>query len=356
MNQLDPRMQRRIQAMNDVFGLQQEDVAAGLSPMDIASLLGRSVDSVTGAPTRSGIGAAITGEDPVAAAGRQFGASPDNAPSFGMVEDMVLDPTNLIALGGKSLGALPARLAALNEVGAVGRFNRATKRGNVVHAAPHFAPYFGEMEKISSANKVIPKGAAGPLGSVKPGTLEIGPIDDLDLSKFSREDLAELAKREVEDAATVYQNPEYVLDESTFRKLRGNIKDRNAQLDEIEALTKKTKVRKLFDPELDQDLQRRLLWAGEDDESKLMIAQLMSENRLLPGGPLAVKNPKKIKMPSGDGHLETMTRDAINELSSRGTDPTKQNILDYLFKDARGDAEVREIEKRLSAFLDNGKK
>jgi hypothetical protein len=158
----------------------------------------------------------------------------------------------------------------------------------VVHAAQHFAPYFGEMDKISSANKVIPKGTAGPLGSVKPGALEIGPLDDLDLSNFSREELKELSKREVEDAATVYQNPEYVLDEAPFRKLRDNIKGRNAQLDEIEALTKKTKVRKLFDPELDRDLERRLYWASEDDEARQLIQRLIEENQSLPG----YKKPK----------------------------------------------------------------
>lgn len=118
MNQLDPRMQRRIQAMNDVFGLSQEDVAAGLSPMDIASLLGRSVDSITGAPTRAGVGAMITGEDPLAAAAKQFGGNPESAPSFGFIEDMVLDPTNLIGFGGKNI---PTRLAALGEVGAIGK-------------------------------------------------------------------------------------------------------------------------------------------------------------------------------------------------------------------------------------------
>jgi hypothetical protein len=204
---IDPRIQARIKAMNDVFGIEPEQIQEGLSPADIASLLGRSVDSVTGAPTRSAVGAYITGEDPVKAAQNQFGANPDLAPSFGTVEDMVLDPVNLTPFAGKHA----ARLAALNELGAVGKYELADKVGNVIKAEREFAPIVKERKALSSANKAALKGEPEREGvelafSKKP--FEFPDAELLDKFKGKNE-LSELFKRLVEDRHTAIYGTGY---------------------------------------------------------------------------------------------------------------------------------------------------
>lgn len=281
-------VKRRIQAMNDVFGLQQEDVREGLSPADIGMLLGRSVDSVTGAPTRAGVGAMITGEDPLAAASQQFGANPDTAPEFGPIEDMVLDPSNLVAFGGKNIAA---RLAALGEVGAVGKFQAADKIGNVLHAKNEFHPLLREQAQLAKLNRAALKGkpkAGQPTLAFEKMRMDIPGPESLD--GMSKLELEEMLKRvEIDQNAHRGEGQEFyksLWDDqnnagNALIELRDKAKKQLGQMEELTALTKKPTVRRLFDPEIDRELERRLYWAADDD--KQVIQRLLEENRALPG-------------------------------------------------------------------------
>lgn len=214
---IDPRLQRRIDAMNDVFGVGPEQLQEGLSPADIATLLGRSVDSVTGAPTRAAVGAAITGEDPMEAAQKQFGANPDLAPSFGTVEDMVLDPTNLTPFAGKHA----ARLAALNELGAVGKYELANKVGNVIKAEKEFAPIVKERKALSAANKAAMKQEPAREGielAFAKRPFEFPDVELLDKFK-SKKELQELLDRLIDDRHNAFyddylNDPEHIYQKS----------------------------------------------------------------------------------------------------------------------------------------------
>ncbi len=138
------------------------DPSKQLSPLDVATAAGRSIDSVTGAPTRAAMGALQEGENPVTAFGQQFAENPDAAPtgedivaksgmlrrgSFaekvaGFGADVALDPTNLIpgkaaaggllAIGGlKKLGGLDNALS----LGAL-EARKARATANTVEALP----------------------------------------------------------------------------------------------------------------------------------------------------------------------------------------------------------------------------
>lgn len=112
----------RLLALNEAMGgIEPGQIAEGLNPLELVGAVGSGVDSVTGAPMRAGIGSAITGgtlDEMQEAYERQFGANPQLAPSFGLIEDALLDPSNLLAASPK----MAARLAALGEVGAVGEW------------------------------------------------------------------------------------------------------------------------------------------------------------------------------------------------------------------------------------------
>jgi hypothetical protein len=150
-------MKRRIQAMNDVFGIEPEQIKAGLTPLDVISATGRTVDAFTGAPTRAAIGAAITGENPLTAASQQFGANPDVAPSFGTVEDIVLDPSLVI-----SPTKMGTRMAALSELGAVG------KDISSIQKSPGFYSKLLETVKEKMGGSATPEQIRGMLKEVKP--------------------------------------------------------------------------------------------------------------------------------------------------------------------------------------------
>lgn len=119
---MDEKLKRRLQAINSALGIEEDTLAQmhkdPMAPFKLLGAAGSGIDSITGAPTRAAIGSAITEGDPMQAFANQFGADPQTAPSFGMVEDALLDPTNLVGMAGKA----PMMLG--NELGAIGDLSK----------------------------------------------------------------------------------------------------------------------------------------------------------------------------------------------------------------------------------------
>lgn len=121
--------QKRILALNDAFGADEEMLArmrlGQMNPLDVMTVGARGYDTAVGAPTRSAIGAAMTGENPATAAYNQFGENPDLAPDFGIVGNAVADPFLLASAGKMAVKAAPSLMESAprilgNELGAIG--------------------------------------------------------------------------------------------------------------------------------------------------------------------------------------------------------------------------------------------
>lgn len=73
--------------------------SGSITPIDVASSLGRGYDAFVGAPTRAAISAVANGQNPISAAAGQVGRDPDTAPDFGVVGNAVADPFVLAGAG-----------------------------------------------------------------------------------------------------------------------------------------------------------------------------------------------------------------------------------------------------------------
>lgn len=167
--------------------------------------------------------------------------------------------------------------------GTIGKFERASKKGNVIHAAREFLPMnYGHrnLPEISEANKLIPKGAPGPIGGLNQPTIEMIP-EGLDFSGFNKQELKEALDRIWTDRGVVYNDPRYNLDAAPFSQAERAIRDQEARLAEIEALTKRPTVRHTYNEGIQKDLARESRWA--DDEMKPIIERLRKENIVRPG-------------------------------------------------------------------------
>lgn len=113
-----------------VYGQELKERLRGgerINPLDMATMAGRSYDSLVGAPTRSGLKAAYQGENPLKAIYEQFARNPDQAPDFGIVGNALADPFLISGAVKSAMKAAPAAVdslkginAVMGEVGAIG--------------------------------------------------------------------------------------------------------------------------------------------------------------------------------------------------------------------------------------------
>jgi uncharacterized protein YneF (UPF0154 family) len=168
MKVLNPESQKRLKALNDIFGIEPEQIQEGLSPLDIGMIAPRTYDAFVSAPIRSGIGQAITGGN-MADIGKsvinQVGKDPDLAPSFGIVEDILSDPLAAYSLLEGATKAVPniySRLKALGELGAVGDVSK----------SPGFFSNLIKTVEEKMGNSATPEQVKGMLRDIKPEEME----------------------------------------------------------------------------------------------------------------------------------------------------------------------------------------
>lgn len=179
-------------------------------------------------------------------------------------------------------------------MGSIGRFSKASKKGNVLHAAREFAQPRGydPLEYISARNKSTPRQAPGPIGVARADLVAMPKFEGNNLKGYSDSELKELIERLWDDAGTVHGDPRYSLDYENFNNFEKAIKAQGEANVELTALTKKPLARKLYNEGIDRDLYREKNYGQANDVRQDLIDRLMAENSSLPGSP---KLPKGMR-------------------------------------------------------------